>query len=71
MIPYPRGFQVPDLAKFTCDDVKTTYEHIGQFLEQVSDVGTTNVHKIWMFPLSLTETAFNWITSLPPNSIDS
>jgi hypothetical protein len=28
-IPYPRGFQVPDLAKFTGDDAKTTYEHIG------------------------------------------
>jgi hypothetical protein len=31
-ITYRRGFQVPDLAKFTGDDVKTTYEHIGQFL---------------------------------------
>jgi hypothetical protein len=32
MIPYPPGFQVPDLAKFMGDDAKTTYEHIGQFL---------------------------------------
>jgi hypothetical protein len=31
-IPYPRDFRVPDLAKFTSDDAKTTYEHIGQFL---------------------------------------
>jgi hypothetical protein len=29
MIPYPRGFRAPDLAKFTGDDAKTTYEHIG------------------------------------------
>jgi hypothetical protein len=29
------------------------------------------VHKIRMFPLSLTRAAFNWFTSLPPNSIDS
>jgi hypothetical protein len=28
-IPYRRGFRVPDLAKFTGDDAKTTYEHIG------------------------------------------
>jgi hypothetical protein len=28
-IPYPPGFWVPDLAKFTSDDTKTTYEHIG------------------------------------------
>jgi hypothetical protein len=29
MFPYPRGFWVLDLAKFTGDDTKTTYEHIG------------------------------------------
>jgi hypothetical protein len=29
MIPYPRGFRVPDLAKFMGDDAKTMYEHIG------------------------------------------
>jgi hypothetical protein len=33
-------------------------------------VGITNVHKIRMFPLSLTGATFNWFTSLPPNSID-
>jgi hypothetical protein len=33
-------------------------------------VGITDVHKIRMFPLSLTGAAFNWFTSLPPNSID-
>jgi hypothetical protein len=70
-IPYPRGFWVPDLAKFTGDDAKTTYEHIGQFLAQVNDVGITDMHKIRMFPLSLTGAAFNWFTSLPPNLIDS
>jgi hypothetical protein len=66
MIPYLRGFRVPDLAKFTGDDAKTTYEHIGQFLAQVNDVGITDVHKIRMFPLSLTGADFNWFTSLPP-----
>jgi hypothetical protein len=34
-------------------------------------VGITDVHKIRMFPLSLTGATFNWLTSLPPNSIDS
>jgi hypothetical protein len=53
MVPYPRGFCIPDLAKFTGDDAKTTYEHIGQFLAQVNDVGITDIHKIRMFPLSL------------------
>jgi hypothetical protein len=68
MIPYPRGLRVPDLAEFTGDDAKTMYEHIGLFLAQVNDVGITDVHKIRMFPLSLTRVAFNWFTSLPPNS---
>lgn len=31
-IPYPKGFRVLDLVKFTGDDAKTTYKHIGQFL---------------------------------------
>jgi hypothetical protein len=70
-IPYPQGFRGPDLAKFTGDDAKTTYEHICQFLAQVNDAGITDVHTIRMFLLSLTGAAFNWFTSLPPNSIDS
>jgi hypothetical protein len=63
MIPYPLGFRVADLAKFTGDDAKTTYEHIGQFFAQVNDVDIIDVHKIRMFPLSLTGVAFNWLTS--------
>jgi hypothetical protein len=70
-IPYPRGFQVPNLGKFMGDDTKTTYEHTGQFLALVNDMGITDVHEIRMFPLSLTGAAFNWFTSLPANSIDS
>jgi hypothetical protein len=70
-ITYPWGFRVLDLGKFMGDNAKMTYEHIWQFLAQVNDMGITNVHKIRMFPLSLTGAAFNWFTSLPPNSIDS
>jgi hypothetical protein len=48
-------------------DSKTTYEHVGQFLDQVNDVGINDVHKIRLFPLSLPGTAFNWFVSLPAN----
>jgi hypothetical protein len=34
-------------------------------------VGITDVHKIRMFPLSLTRAAHNWFITLPPNLIDS
>jgi hypothetical protein len=70
-IPYPRGFRMLDFAKFNGDDSKTMYEHIGYFLAQINDVGMTNVHKIRLFPLSLSGMAFNWFTSLAPNSIDT
>jgi hypothetical protein len=71
MIPYPWGFQVPNLAKFIGVDAKILYEHIRQFLAHVNNTGITDVHKIRMFPLSLIGAAFNWFTSLPPNSVDS
>jgi hypothetical protein len=29
-----------DFAKFNRDNSKTMYEHIGQFLAQINDVGT-------------------------------
>jgi hypothetical protein len=31
----------------------------------------TDVHRVRLFPLSLSGTAFNWFTSLAPNSIDT
>jgi hypothetical protein len=68
-IPYPRGLRVPDFTKFTGYDSRTTYEHICQFLALVNDVGITDVHKVRLFPLSLSGTAFNWFTSLAPNSV--
>jgi hypothetical protein len=70
-LPYPHGFRVPNFARFTGDDARTTYEHIGQFLAQVNDTGITGMHKIRLFPLSLSGTTFNWFTFLAPNSIDN
>jgi hypothetical protein len=68
-VPYPRGFRVPDFSKFTGEDSKMTYEHVGQFLAQVSNFGINDVHKIRLFPLSLSCTPFNWFVSLSANSI--
>jgi hypothetical protein len=70
-IPYPRGFRVPNFTKFTGDDAKTTYEHVGQFLTKINDVGVTDVHRVRLFPLSLSGTAFNWFTSLAHNSVET
>jgi hypothetical protein len=51
--------------------VMITYEHIGQFLSQVNDVRIIDVHKVRLFPLSLSDTTFNWFTCLAPNSVDT
>lgn len=37
-------------------------------MAQVTKVGN-RFHKVKLFPLSLSSTAFNWFTSLAPNSI--
>jgi hypothetical protein len=71
VVPYPRGFRVPDFTKFIGDDARTTYEHMGQFLAQVNDVGITDVHRVRLFPLSKSSTTFNWFMALAPNSIDN
>jgi hypothetical protein len=69
LTPYPRGFTIPNFDKFTGEHGKSTYEHIGQFLAQCSDIGTSDVYRLKLFPLSLSDTAFTWFTSLAPNSI--
>ena len=69
--PYPRGFRIPDFVKFTGEDGRSTFEHVGQFLAQCSEVGTSDVFRLKLFPLSLSGTAFTWFTSLAPNSIST
>jgi hypothetical protein len=70
-IPYPHRFRVLDFVKFNGDDSKTTFEHIGQFLAQINDVGITDVYRIRLFPLSLSCMGFIWFTSLVPNYVET
>jgi hypothetical protein len=58
-VPYPREFRVPDFVKFTGEGLRSTYEHIGQYLAQISDVSANDVYKVSFFPLPLSGTAFN------------
>ena len=44
---------------------------MGQFLAQCSEVGTSDVYRVKLFPLSLSGTVFTWFTSLTPNSIST
>jgi hypothetical protein len=53
------------------EDSTSTYEHIGQYLAQISDVSASDVYKVSPFPLSLSSIVFNWFTALAPNSIST
>jgi hypothetical protein len=68
-LPYPRGYRVPEFAKFSGEDGKTILEHVGQFILQCGEASANDALKLRMFPLSLSDTAFIWFTSLAPNSI--
>jgi hypothetical protein len=48
-VPYPRGFRMLDFAKFTVEDSRSTYEHVGQYLAQINDLGANDVYRIRLF----------------------
>nr|ABA97076.1 retrotransposon protein, putative, Ty3-gypsy subclass [Oryza sativa Japonica Group] len=70
-VPYPQGFEVPNFTKFTCEDARTTMEHIGQFIDQCGKVGSNDLLKLKLFPLSLSNFASTWYSLLAPNSIST
>ena len=49
----------------------STFEHVGQFLAQCREVGTSDIYRVKLFPLSLSGTAFTWFILLAPNSIST
>nr|ABA99213.2 retrotransposon protein, putative, Ty3-gypsy subclass [Oryza sativa Japonica Group] len=70
-VPYPQGFEVPNFTKFTAEDARTKMEHIGQFIDQCGKVGSNDLLKLKLFPLSLSNFASTWYSLLSPNSIST
>jgi hypothetical protein len=68
-LPYPRGYRVPEFPKFSGEDGKTTLEHVGQFILQCGEASANDALRLKLFPLSLSDIAFTWLTSLAPNYI--
>jgi hypothetical protein len=56
---------------FSGDQSRTTHEHIGQFLAQLGELSNNEAFRVHLFLLSLTDIAFAWYATLPPNSIYS
>jgi hypothetical protein len=60
---------IPEFAKFSGDQGKSTREHIGPFIAQLGELADTEAFWVRLFSLSLTGTAFTWYATLPPKSI--
>jgi hypothetical protein len=67
--PYPQGTRIPEFAKFSGDQGKSTREHIGQFLALLGELADTEAFRVRLISLSLTGTVFTWYATLPLNSI--
>ena len=65
----PPQYRVLDFSKFTKIDEVTTIKHISRYLIQLREASVEEAHKVRFFPLSLSEPAFSWFSSLEPNSI--
>jgi hypothetical protein len=69
--PYPQGARIPEFSKFSGENGRSTYEHIGQFLAHLGELANGEAFRVQLFSLSLTGTAFAWYAAMPPTSINS
>ncbi|XP_051148212.1 uncharacterized protein LOC127263230 [Andrographis paniculata] len=69
--PLPRNYRPPDFYSFSGEDGASTIEHVGRFTAQLGEVGNNPFHKLQLFGLSLTRTAFSWYVSLPPGQLQT
>jgi hypothetical protein len=68
-VAYPTGWRVPDFIKFDGEGSCTKWEHVSQYVAQIGEASSIESLSVWLFPLSLTGTAFAWFSSLPAYSI--
>ncbi|XP_058726250.1 uncharacterized protein LOC131597576 [Vicia villosa] len=67
----PRGWKIPKYTKFGGEIGESTVEHIARYLTESGDMANNESLRVKHFPSSLTKAVFTWITTLPPNSVDS
>jgi hypothetical protein len=65
----PRVKPPTEFPKFSGQDDTSTVEHIARYLMQLGEASTDEAFRVRYFPLSLTGSAFQWFTSLPPKSV--
>jgi hypothetical protein len=65
----PRVKPPTEFTKFSGQDETSTVEHIARYLMQLGEASADEAFRVRYFPLSLTGPAFQWFTSLPPQSV--
>jgi hypothetical protein len=65
----PRVKPPTEFLKFSGQDDTSTVEHIARYLMQLEEASADEAFRVRYFPLSLTGSAFQWFTSLPPQSV--
>jgi hypothetical protein len=65
----PRVKPPTEFTKFSGQDDTSTVEHIVRYLMQLGEASADEAFRVRYFPLSLMGLAFQWFTSLPPQSV--
>jgi hypothetical protein len=65
----PRVKPPTEFTKFSGQDDTSTVEHIARYLMQLGEASAEEAFRVRYFPMSLTGPAFQWFTSLPPQSV--
>jgi hypothetical protein len=65
----PRVKPPTEFTKFSGQDDTSTVENIARYLMQLGEASADEAFRVRYFPMSLTGPAFQWFTSLPPQSV--
>jgi hypothetical protein len=65
----PRVKLPTEFTKFSGQENTSTTEHIALYLMQLGEASSDEAFRVRYFPMSLTGSAFQWFTSLPPQSV--
>jgi hypothetical protein len=67
----PRVKPPTEFTKFFGQDDTSTVEHIAHYLMQLGEASSEEAFRVRYFPMSLTGSAFQWFSFLPPQSVST
>ena len=69
LIPLPPKYRLPEFTKFSGSEGASSIEHVSRYLTQLGMISVSDPLRVRFFSQSLTDSAFGWYTSLPPDLI--